>query len=65
MVSLARKILLYDKLRFAITLCGVGFAVALVLVQVGMFMGLLENASITIEHMDADLWVTARNTPQH
>ncbi len=26
-------------------------------------MGLLDNASITIEHIDADLWVTSRNTP--
>jgi putative ABC transport system permease protein len=25
-------------------------------------MGLLDNASITIEHLDADLWVTSRNT---
>jgi putative ABC transport system permease protein len=34
-----------------------------VLVQVGLFFGLMENASITIERMDADLWITARNTP--
>ncbi|HEY2155533.1 MAG TPA: ABC transporter permease, partial [Isosphaeraceae bacterium] len=39
------------------------FAVALVLIQVGLFAGLLENASITIDKLDADLWVTARNTP--
>jgi putative ABC transport system permease protein len=63
MVDLARKILLYDRLRFAITLCGVGFAVALVLVQVGLFMGLLDNASVTIQNTDADLWITARATP--
>jgi len=63
MIDLARKILLYDKLRFAITITGVGFAVALVLVQTGLFLGLLDNASITIDHLDAEVWVAARNTP--
>jgi len=63
MVDLATKILLHDKTRFLITVSGVAFAVTLVFVQVGLFWGLLDNASITIEHADADLWVTARNTP--
>jgi putative ABC transport system permease protein len=63
MVDLALKMLLDDKPRFAITVLGVGFAVALVLIQVGIFLGLLENASITIDRLDADLWITARNTP--
>lgn len=63
MVDLAVKILLDDKSRFLITVCGVGFAVTLVFVQVGLFLGLLESASVTIDRMDADLWVVARNTP--
>jgi putative ABC transport system permease protein len=62
MVDLARKNLLHDKLRFFITVSGVAFAVTLVFVQVGLFMGLLDNATITIEHLDADLWVTSKNT---
>jgi len=62
-VDLATKSLLHDKLRFAITVCGVAFAVTLVLVQVGLFLGLLDNASVTIEHTAADLWVTSKNTP--
>lgn len=63
MVDLALKTLLHDKLRFAITVCGVGFAVMLVFVQAGLFIGLLDNATVTIEHATADLWVTAHNTP--
>ncbi|HEV8578432.1 MAG TPA: ABC transporter permease [Thermoanaerobaculia bacterium] len=62
MVDLARKNLLHDKLRFLITVSGVAFAVTLVFVQVGLFTGLLDNATITIEHLDADLWVTSKNT---
>src|SRR5271155_953747 len=63
MVDLALKSMLHDRLRFAITVIGVAFAVTLVFVQVGLFLGLLDNASVTIEHVDADLWVTSKNTP--
>jgi len=63
MVDLALKTLLHDRTRFAITVAGVAFAVLLVLFQVGLFLGLLDNASVTIEHIDADLWVTSKNTP--
>jgi putative ABC transport system permease protein len=63
MVDLALKMLLHDKLRFAITVSGVAFAVALVLIQVGLFIGLLDNAKITIDNADADLWVTSKGTP--
>jgi putative ABC transport system permease protein len=63
MVSLARKNLLHDRLRFVITVAGVAFAVTLVLVQVGLFMGLLAKATVTIENAAADIWVTSKNTP--
>lgn len=62
-VDLATKSLLHDKLRFFITVSGVAFAVTLVFVQVGLFIGLMSNASLTIENIDADLWITSRNTP--
>jgi len=61
--NLAVRNLLHDKLRSAMTVAGVAFAVTLVFVQVGLFLGLLHNASVTIENIDADLWVTSRNTP--
>jgi putative ABC transport system permease protein len=63
MIDLALKMMLDDKARFAATVLGVGFAATLVLVQVGLFFGLLENASITIDRLGADLWITARNAP--
>ena len=63
MVSLARKNLLHDRIRFAITLAGVAFAVTLVLVQVGLFLGLLGKATVTIENSNADIWIVGRNTP--
>src|SRR5712691_5849180 len=63
MVSLARRNLLHDRIRFAITVAGVAFAVTLVLVQVGLFMGLLDKATVTIQHATADIWVTSKETP--
>ena len=63
MVDLALKILLHDKLRFTITVAGVAFAVALVLGQIGLFFGLLDNSTLTIRHGRADLWVTSKATP--
>ncbi|MEO6119230.1 MAG: ABC transporter permease [Terriglobales bacterium] len=63
MVDLAFKSLLHDKLKFAITVAGVAFAVALVFVQVGLFLGIMNNASITINNINADVWVTSKNTP--
>ena len=63
MVDLAVKMLLDDKTRFITTVSGVGFAVALVYIQVGLFVGLLASASVTIDNMDADLWVVAHDTP--
>ena len=63
MVSLARKNLFHDRLRFVITVAGVAFAVTLVLVQVGLFMGLLDKATVTIRNARADIWITSRNTP--
>jgi putative ABC transport system permease protein len=61
-VDLATKSLMHDKLRFLITVSGVAFAVTLVFVQVGLFLGLMDNASLTIEHLNADLWITSHNT---
>lgn len=63
MVNLARRMIAHDWLRFAITITGVGFAVTLVLVQVGLFQGILSYATVSIERASADLWVTPRSTP--
>jgi putative ABC transport system permease protein len=62
MVDLALKTLLFDRLRFFITVSGVAFAVTLVFVQAGLFAGILGNASVTIRNLDAELWITPKNT---
>jgi len=62
-VDLGLRMLLHDKVRLLTTVAGVAFAVTLVVVQVGLLFGILSNASLTIDHSDADLWVTSRAVP--
>lgn len=60
-VAIARKNLFHDRTRFAITLVGIAFSVVLILVQVGVYLGMMYNTSSIIEHTDADIWITSRN----
>ena len=63
MVDLSLKMLFHDRLRFLLTTLGVAFSVMLVLVQVGLFQGLISYAADTILPIKgADLWVTSKNT---
>ena len=57
MWSLARKLLLHDRLRFAVAIAGVSVSVMLVLVQVGLYFGFMDTASSIIDASHADLWV--------
>ncbi len=62
MYSIAVKNLIHDKTRFAIALVGVTFSVILISAQVGIFLGFMNSASTVIDHIDADLWVTSKNS---
>ena len=62
MFHLALKIILYDKIRSLITLVGVVFAVALIFTQLGIYLGLMETASVIIDHTAGDIWVTSKNS---
>lgn len=58
MWTLARKILLHDRIKFAVAGAGVSVSVLLVLMQVGLYLGFMQNSSNLIDHSTADLWVT-------
>jgi len=60
MVPLARRNLLYDRTRFFVTIGGITFAIVLVVVQLGLFLGFTATTSGVIDHSGADLWITAR-----
>ncbi len=57
MWTLARKILLHDRIKFAVAAAGVSISVMLVLVQIGLYLGFMQNASNLIDHSTADVWV--------
>lgn len=60
MVPLARRNLLHDRTRFVVTVAGIAFAIVLVIVQLGLFLGFVQTTSGVIDHSGANLWVMAR-----
>jgi putative ABC transport system permease protein len=62
LLRVARRNLLYDKRRFAASIAGVCFSITLVIVQLGLFEGLANNASQVIDRSPGEIWITGRNT---
>jgi putative ABC transport system permease protein len=60
MPSLARRNLFHDKVRLLVTLTGVVFAVVLITVQLGLFIGFATTTSNISDHSGADLWIVAK-----
>jgi putative ABC transport system permease protein len=63
MVPLARRTLFHDKVRFAVTLTGIVFAIVLIVVQMGLFLGFTLTTSGLIDHSGADIWVASKGVP--
>jgi len=63
MITLAWKNLFYDRIRLAVTLVGIVFALVLILVQFGLFLGFMETSANIVERSGADLWITAPRIP--
>ncbi len=60
---LAWKNLLHDRVRLVVTLTGIVFALVLIAVQFGMFLGFLDTSANIVEHNTADLWISAPGIP--
>ncbi len=63
MSTLAFRNLFHDKVRLAVTLTGVVFALVLMVIQFGLFLGFLETSGNVVEHSGIDLWITAPGIP--
>lgn len=63
MANLALRNLFHDKIRLAVTLTGIVFALVLIVVQFGLFLGFLDTTANIVEHSRADLWVSAPGVP--
>jgi len=58
---LGLKTLLADKGKFFVALFGVVFSTILVNLQGGLFLGLIQKASLLVENTGADIWVGHRH----
>jgi putative ABC transport system permease protein len=53
--TLAKRNLLHEPGRLAVTLVGIAFSVVLIAVQAGLFLGFEKMVSVVIDHLDADI----------
>ncbi|HET7218357.1 MAG TPA: ABC transporter permease [Vicinamibacterales bacterium] len=63
MRTLAWRNLVHDKVRLLVTLTGIVFAVVLIVVELGLFLGFTTATSSLIDRSGADLWITAPRVP--
>lgn len=63
MGRLAWKNLVYDRVRLMVTLSGIVFALVLIVVQFGLFLGFLDMAANVVANNRADIWVAAPGIP--
>ena len=61
---IALRNLLVERLRFIISLTGVTFAVVLVLVMSGIYLGTLQSVTTYIDHTDDRVWVAQPGVDQ-
>ncbi len=61
MFWLAWKTLYHEKGRFLVTLAGTTLSTILVLMEVGIYLGMMRSATDIIRHNDADIWVASKN----
>ncbi len=63
MPPLARRNLFHDKVRLAVTVTGIVFAVVLIVVELGLFIGFTVTTSCLVDNSGVDLWVTSKHVP--
>jgi putative ABC transport system permease protein len=63
MLWLAFRMLLQERGRLVITLVGIVFSTVLTLIEVGIYLGMMGNATSVVRNTDADIWVVSKNVP--
>jgi putative ABC transport system permease protein len=62
MWPIAFRLLVHDRLKFAVAAAGVSVSVLLILTQLGVYLGFLSTASMLFDHSSADLWLVTEGT---
>ena len=61
-MNLAWKDIQHNLGRFALTTLGIGMLLMIVMGMGGIYRGLIEDATLLIERIGADVWVVQRDT---
>lgn len=59
---LAWRNLAHDRSRLVVTMVGIVFAVVLIAIQLGLYLGFIDTTTTIIQHSRADLWIVAKGT---
>jgi len=59
-LGLAFSIILHQPIRYIVALLGISVAAGLAFIQLGLYMGFKQNASILVDNTQADIWVCAQ-----
>jgi len=60
MIGLALAIIAHQPMRFIAALLGVAASAGLAFVQLGLYYGFKQNASIVVDHTGGDIWVCSQ-----
>src|SRR5215472_5665286 len=63
MLPLEQRNLMHDKVRLAVTLTGIVFAVVLIVVEMCHLLGCTGTTSSIIDKSKVDLWIVSKHTP--
>src|SRR5581483_2540001 len=61
-MNLAARDIRHNLARFGLTACGIGLLLMIVLGMGGIYHGLVYEATLLVDRVNADLWVVQRNT---
>lgn len=59
MIALALRIIAHSPMRYIVALLGISVAAGLAFIQLGLYRGFKENASMVVDHTQGDIWVCA------
>ena len=62
MINLAQRDIAHSLGKFLTTATGVGMLLGVVLIMIGVYRGLVDDASILLKDTRADLWIVQQDT---
>lgn len=62
MINLAARDIKHTLGKFIVTAMGVGMLLGIVLIMIGVYRGMMVEAEILLNDIDADLWIVQENT---